>query len=265
MRLSAYVGGLGVLGPGLGNWPDTLAILAGHRAYEPSVTCVPAPGILPAAERRRTGRVVKLALSVALEATTRAGANPAELASVFCSSSGDGQICHEICEALALERREVSPTRFTNSVHNAAAGYWSIGTGATAASTVLCAHDASFAAGLLEALAQVMVDRVSVLLVGYDTEHPEPLHAKRPLPGAFGTALILTPDREPHSLARLEARLTDQAYDRLTDPALEALRATIPAARCLPLLRRLALGEAGCAVLEYLDASRAAVWVGPCI
>ena len=187
------------------------------------------------------------------------------MASVFSSSGGDGDNCHELCEALALERREISPTKFANSVHNAAAGYWSIATGAKLESNVLCAFDASFCAGLLEALTQVAVDCESVLLVAYDTEYPEPIHAKRPVPDAFGTALVLTPQREPVSVAHIEAILDDEPADTMSDPRLEALRRSIPAARSLPLLRRLAQGEPGHTVLEYLDESRILVRVHPCI
>ena len=42
------------------------------------------------------------------------------------------------------------------------------------------------------------------------------------------------------------------------------LRREIPAARSLPLLRLLAAGRPGRAVIEYLDVSRAAVQVEPC-
>src|SRR5712672_1002676 len=198
-----------------------------------AASVLPMPTILPAAERRRVGRVVTLALAIALEATSQAGENPAELASVFASSGGDGHNCHELCQALSLADREISPTRFANSVHNAAAGYWSIGTGAVAESNVLCAFDASFTAGLLEALTQVAVDQVPVLLVAYDSEYPQPLHAKRPIPDTFGVALVLTPHRRASSLARLDAALSDSACDRFADPALEALRSAFPAARSL--------------------------------
>ncbi len=264
MSLSAYVSGLGVLGPGLPNWTQAAVLLAGSTAYAPLPTVLPAPTLLAAAERRRTGRVVKLALAIALEATSQAGENPAELASVFSSSGGDGHNCHELCQALSLPGREISPTRFANSVHNAAAGYWSIATGAMAESNVLCAFDASFNAGLLEALTQVAVDNKAVLLVAYDSEYPQPLHAKRPLPDAFGVAIVLTPQQRDCSSARLDAMLTDEDYDRMTDPALEELRRSIPAARSLPLLRLLARGVAGRTVLEYLDVSRMAVRVEPC-
>jgi hypothetical protein len=264
MSLSAYVGGLGVLGPGLSNWPEAAAVLTGQQAYRAAATVLPMPTILPAAERRRTGRVVKLALAVALEATSQAGEDPSALASVFSSSGADGHNCHEICQALSLAGREISPTRFANSVHNAAAGYWSIATGAVAESNVLSAFDASFAAGLLEALAQITVDRVPVLLVAYDSEYPQPLHAKRPLPDVFGVAVVLTPQRSTSSLARVDATLTDLDFDRLADPSLEALRSAIPAARSLPLLRLLAARAGGRTILEYLDVSRLEVQIEPC-
>jgi hypothetical protein len=264
MTLSAYVDGIGVLGPGLSGWPNTAAILTGRYSYTGSPTVLPTPTTLPAAERRRTGRVVKVALGVAFEATAAAAADPTLLASVFSSSGADGHICHEICQALALPAREVSPTRFSNSVHNAASGYWSIATGAMTESNVLCAFDASFAAGLLDAMTQVKVDRCAVLLVAYDTEYPPPLHAKRPIPDAFGIAMVLSPDLTARSQARIEVALTDEPFATMTDPQLEALRASIPAARGLPLLEALALKKEGRINIEYLDVARAGVQVEPC-
>jgi beta-ketoacyl synthase-like protein len=264
MNIEAYVAGIGVLGPGLGSWTDTREVLAGRRAYAPAPTILPAPSILPATERRRTGRVVKVAIGVAIEAAAQAGVAAAELRSVFSSSGADGHNCHEICQALAQSAREISPTRFSNSVHNAAAGYWSIATGATQSSTVLCAFDGSFCAGLLEALTQVTVDQVRILLVAYDTEYPEPIRAIRPVPDAFGTAMVLTPRREPKSLARLRVHLVDEAPDTLAHPELEALRRSIPAARALPLLEPLAERTRTRTILEYLDVMSMAVEVEPC-
>jgi hypothetical protein len=265
MRLSAYIGGIGVLGPGLNNWPQAAAILAGKQPYLPLPTVLPAPVMLPPAERRRTGRVVKLSLAVALEATSNAGADPKQIPSVFSSSGSDGHICHEICQSLAQSPREVSPTRFSNSVHNVAAGYWSIATGSMTEANVLCAFDASFVAGLLEVLTQTAVDRQSVLLVAYDTEYPPPLHAKRPIPDALGVSMVLTPEKSASSIARIDLTLTDEPCDKMSDPTLETLRGAIPAARSLPLLRLLALGASGRAILDYLDVSRAAVQIESCV
>jgi hypothetical protein len=151
-------------------------------------------------------------------------------------------------------------------VHNAAAGYWSIATGAKRESNVLCAFDASFCAGLLEAVAQVVVDGESLLLVAYDTEYPEPIYSKRPVPDAFGAALVLTPDPGPNSVARIDVELGDERPDTMADSNLESLRLSIPAARCLPLLSRLARADAGRTVLEYLDTtSTVIVNVAPCV
>jgi len=92
---------------------------------------------------------------------------------------------------LASDDRLISPTRFHNSVHNVAAGYWGIATGAMSTSSVLSAFDASFGAGLLEALAQVVVDDTRTVLLACDTAYPEPLYSARPIPDAFGIALVL--------------------------------------------------------------------------
>jgi len=177
---------------------------------------------------------------------------------------GDGQNCHEICEVLATAERELSPTRFHNSVHNAPAGYWGIATGATAAANSLCAHDASFGAGLLEALCQVAVDHTPVLLIAYDASYPEPMRSVRPIPDAFGVALLLAPGANGPSLARLELAWSEAPADRMADAALESLRASIPAARSLPLLAQLARAVPGRVLIDYLDGACIALEVSAC-
>ena len=262
--LAANIESVGVLGPGLPDWPATSRGLSGAESWQPTATVLPPPLSLPSAERRRTGAVVRLTLAVGLEATGRAGIDPAGLPAVFSSSSGDGQNCHEICEVLASSERQLSPTRFHNSVHNAPAGYWGIATGATAAANSLCAHDASFGAGLLEALCQVVVERTPVLLIAYDTSYPEPMRSVRPIPDAFGVALLLAPAGGTASLAHIELNLTEAAANCMDDPELENLRKLIPAARSLPLLAQLARGAPGCVRIDYLDGARLALTVSTC-
>jgi hypothetical protein len=254
--LDACIESVGVLGPGLPDWPATARVLSGVSIWEPATTVLPPPVSLPSAERRRTGAVVRLTLAVGLEATQRAGIDPSGLPAVFSSSGADGENCHEICEALASAERQLSPTRFHNSVHNAPAGYWGIATGATAAANSLCAHDASFGAGLLEALCQVAVERTRVLLIAYDTSYPEPMRTVRPIPDAFGVALLLSPARAAASLPRIELTWSTASADRMDDAALEQLRGSIPAARSLPLLALLARGASGCVRIDYLDGAR---------
>ncbi|HNB46553.1 MAG TPA: beta-ketoacyl synthase chain length factor, partial [Burkholderiaceae bacterium] len=170
-----YVQGVGLVGPGLPGWAAAQPQLAGLQPHQPAASVVPAPMRLPPAERRRAGTAIKIAIAVADAACSASGLDAAELATVFTSSSGDGGNCHALCEMLASGDRLVSPTRFTNSVHNAAAGYWHIAVGSRAPSTSLCAFDGSWGAGLIEAAALVAASGRPVLLVASDAPYPEPL------------------------------------------------------------------------------------------
>lgn len=266
LSLTAQIRGIGLLGPGIDDWAGCVEVLTSATPYVSRATVLPVPAALPAAERRRTGGVVKLVLAIGFEAVSRSGMKASELATVFSSSGGDGNNCHEICLTLASEDRQISPTRFHNSVHNAASGYWSIAAAATPAANVLCAFDASFGAGLLEALTQVAVERTPVLLVAYDVGYPEPLRGVRPIPDAFGVAMVLEPvgPGSPPPLALITAELTDAPAGRMPDAQLEALRVAIPAARSLPLLAKLARRESGSVVIDYLETQRIALEVSEC-
>lgn len=253
IRLTAYIESVGLIGPGLNGWNEAREVLAGRAPYVAARTVIPAPASLPPAERRRTGAGVKLALAVGLEAAAASTRDPATLATVFAASGGDGQNCHVICETLASDDRQISPTRFHNSVHNAPAGYWSIATRAMAPSNVLCAYDGSFAAGLLESLCQVAVDGVPTLLLSFDTDYPAPMRDVRPIPDAFGVALVLAPEPGAHTLARIDAQLTDAPATVLAAAGIEEIRVNNPAARALPLLEALARQRAGSVVLDYLQ------------
>lgn len=266
--LLAYVDGIGLLGPGFDTWEQAVPFLTGVAPAVVARTRLPVPETLPPAERRRAGMAVKAALASGLQALRSAEISAADLATVFTSSGGDGVNCHEICAALATADRMISPTRFHNSVHNAPAGYWSISSGAMATSSVLCAYDGSFAAGLLEALAQVMTERRSVLLVAYDTDYPHPLHAVRPIPDTMGVGLVLSPQAGSRSICGLAvdagAAFTGRPAQVMADPVLEGIRASIPAARCLPLLRALAQARPQSVDIDYLDGMRCTVQVMAC-
>ncbi len=262
--LTAWIEGVGFLAPGLPDWPAARAALRGEVPYAAVPSVLPPPAILPPAERRRASRIVKLTLAIGLEAAAHAGTDASTLATVFTASGADGHNCHALCEQLASDDRQISPTRFHNSVHNAAAGYWGIATGAMAPCQVICAFDASFGAGLLDALAQVALERQPVLLIAYDGEYPEPLHAKRDTPDCAGVALLLSPARSARTLASIAVAATTDAAEPLADAGLETLRARIPAMRALPLLARLARGEAGPVCLDYLAPMQLVADLRPC-
>ncbi len=245
--LSVDILGIGLIGPGLADWAGGAALLREPALWQHAATTVPAPQRLPATERRRAGAVVKASIVVADEAVAAAGLDPALLATVFTSSTGEPANCHALCEALAAPGRLVSPTRFTNSVHNAPGGYWHIAVQGRQPSTSLSAFDGSFGAGLLEAAAQCVATGAPVLLVAADVPYPEPLHAKRPVSDVFGVALLLGPGSGLRLALQPEAPATPCGRARL-----DAVRRSIPAARALPLLQALAAARPATVVVEGL-------------
>lgn len=260
--MRAWLEGIGLIGPGLKGWRASRPVLAGMQPYNPEPVEVTASDWLPPAERRRTGTSVRLALGVGREACEHAQRAPRTLATVFTSSGGDGDNQHAICETLASDMRELSPTRFHNSVHNAPAGYWGVATGAMESSTTLCAYDWSFAAGLIEALAWVAVEQQAVVLVAYDTTYPEPLRTVRPVAAAFGVAFVLSPERTDRALATLDAQVTHTDAKYALPERLGELCKGVPAARSLPLLCALARAVPTDVAIDYLAGGSVRVAVG---
>ena len=262
--MRVYIEGIGVCGPGLDGWDNSRPILTGQQGYQWAEPRVPPSDLLPANERRRAVQTVKLALAVGSEAFAAAKRDPVETATVFASSGGDGATIHEILMVLASSEREISPTRFHNSVQNAPAGYWSIATGSRAASSSLSAHDDSFVAGLLEAVVQAVTSGAAIGLIAYDVPYPDPLSRVREIGSAFGVALVLSPLPTPAAFACLDVTLGPGAIAATTAPVeFEDLRRNTPAARCLPLLAALAYGSAADVTLSYLDDMALALHVAP--
>lgn len=265
--MQIYVDGIGVWAPGLAGWAASREILAGGKSYQAALLPRPSPAILPPTERRRSSNTILLAIQAAEEAIECAAANPQELATVFASSSGDLDIVHDLCTALALPERQVSPTRFHNSVHNAAAGYWSIASGSQRPSTSLSCHDFTFVAGLVESIAQIAAECQPVLLVVYDWPPPPPLHAKRPLSAAFSVGMMLSSQKSERSIAALRIETAISCANQtsiMSDAGMETLRCGNPAARALPLLVVIARHQPAIVTLDYLDGNCLQVGVTPC-
>lgn len=205
--LEARVEGIGFWAPGLPTWEAARGFVA-RGTLEEGAPRKPSPQLLAANERRRAPQTVAVALDVALAACASAGRDPQALPSVFASTHGDLAITDYMAATLADDPRSISPTRFHNSVHNAAAGYWTIGAASMAPATAISAGAASFAQGLLEALAQLHAGADAVLLVAYDIEASGPLGAMTPSEGLLGGALVLSRDSDG---IRLRARMGDGA------------------------------------------------------
>lgn len=188
--LLAHVQGIGFWASGLPGWDAARAFVRDGTRPE-AAPARPAPQLLAPNERRRAPETVAVALEAALAACHDAGADPATLPSVFASAHGEQAVTDYLCRSLASEPAALSPIRFHNSVHNAAAGYWTIGAGAHAPATALAAGPASFAQALLEALGRLACGDAAVLVVGYDGPGVEPLAQVAPSTGLLGGALVL--------------------------------------------------------------------------
>ena len=256
--------GIGFWAQGLETWPAARAVLRGDANAENSATGIvrPAPKILPPAERRRASASVAVALEVALEAVTRARVDPTSLQTVFASEYGDLAIVDYLCTTLADDPTALSPIKFHNSVHNAAAGYWAIATGCMASATALSAGRESFAAGLLEAATQAVADRTPVLLVACDTPAAGALAEVALNTQLIGAALVLSPFTSDDALARLTL-----AFDARRVPVPTLRRHTLvtlaqssASALALPLFE--ALAEERSTTLAYPLGATCALEIG---
>jgi len=200
----------GVLAPGLRDWESARAVLGGERDYLAAALDVPLPACLAPAERRRSSPTVRLAIAVAEQALGQTALRPENMAMVFSSYEAAGQITHQLCEVLAGSR-EVSPTQFHNSVHNAPSGYYSIAMNARLAASSVCRGEWSFAAGLLNAAAQVVADQVPVLYVCYDSPLPPPMCEVMPVLESTAIALVLVPADKAGLLGRWEMSIDTQS------------------------------------------------------
>lgn len=243
-RLEAKIEGIGFWTRGLPSWPAAREF-ASSGAQPTDAPARPSPQLLPANERRRAPETVAIALEVAMAACEAAARDPASLPSVFASTHGELAITDYMCTTLAADPRALSPTRFHNSVHNAAAGYWTIGTGAMQPANAISAYTASFAQGLIEALTQLHDDADAVLLVAYDGQSAGPLAKMAPSEGLLGGALVLSRDGAgPH----LSARLVPVSTREPATGPLARFASANAMAPMLPLFDVLAHG-AGTAVL----------------
>jgi len=240
--LTVFVEGVGLWSPQLADFAALRQQLAGQAITPPPPR--PAAATLPPNERRRAPESVLLAVEVAGQAVAMSGHEAAGLACVFASSHGDQAITDYMCATLANAPAELSPTRFHNSVHNAAVGYWTIATGCHAPSTAVAAQRASFGAGLLEAASQALATQSPVLLVCSDIAGRGLLAELTRCRQPFGSALVISPVAGARTLARLRMTLVPTRPASALPEPLDDWRRANPSAEGLPLLAALA-GDGG--------------------
>lgn len=262
MDLRVAIEGIGLWAPGVPDWPAAAALLRGGSEF--SIASRPAPTMLPPAERRRAPETVLLAVQAAAEACAAAQCDPASLPCVFASSQGDLAVTDAMCTTLATAPLELSPTKFHNSVHNAAAGYWTIAAECRRPSTALSAARDSVGAGLLEAVVQSTEAGESVLLVCYDSAASSGALAEvAPHAASFAVAFVLGLPRAGMPTLRVTAAQADTPIDTLHHSRFTARVTSNPSAAALPLLDRLANRLTGRVCIAAGPAFRLALEVTP--
>lgn len=245
------VAGVAFWAPRLPGWEIASAVMRGESPAPEATLARPVPALLAPTERRRAPDTVAVALEVASKACAAAGYAPADLPSVFASTHGDIAISDYMCATLVGTPTLISPIKFHNSVHNAAAGYWSIGAHSRAPYTAISAYQHTFGTGLLEAAAQVACEGKPVLLVAFDIEAKGALATVMPSRGVVGAAVVLAPVGSGKGVPlTLQVGAGDAApITPANSPAAEYI-AQNALAPCLPFFELLARGRAAEATLS---------------
>lgn len=152
----------------------------------------PAVDFLPALQRRRLGRLARMAFAVATPLAEGYGPLPL----VYASRHGDMPRTHALL--LDLARGEpLSPTHFSLSVHNAFIGLWSILRGDTSEMTALAAEGDGLEHAVTEAALLLAEGAPAVLLV--IAEDAPPAFYRDwidDVPGPYAVGLLLTPGHD---------------------------------------------------------------------
>lgn len=236
-RLSFNILGVGAWGPRFRNWQDLQALMAGKQLEDDGAKG-PKPSVIPANERRRAPLPVRLAVESSSQACQQAGLQASDLASVFVSGLGDTQLTDYMCKVLAGENKSLSPTKFHNSVHNAAAGYWTISTDCMQAANSVAGFNESVSLTLMEALVQANAEQRPMLLTFYDAPSSPILKELLENEQPFAVSIIVSPSANADFSASVQE--TTASWPTLSLPEdLQACYEHNPCAKILPVLELL--------------------------
>lgn len=195
--------------------------------------------LLPASLRRRTSVATRTAFAAAERACRMADVEPAQLPAIFTSSVGEIDVTDKLCSDIARNNYPLSPTRFHNSVHNTASGYWSIAVGSGQPAMAMAGYQDGFALGLLEAWCQLQCGADRLLLVCFE-ERPSELLL--PGHGWFGGAAAFVLSGEAGESHAPTLTMPSGAPERGSEPPFAAAS---PVASALALLGSIRSGETG--------------------
>ena len=234
--------GIGAWGSSFENWAQLKQLLNGEQ-LEAHGLKGPKPDVIPANERRRAPLPVRLAVESSWQAVQASSYDPKDLSSVFVSGLGDTQLTDYMCKVLAGENKALSPTKFHNSVHNAAAGYWTISTGCMQAANSVAGFDESVSLTLLEALIQADAEQRPILITFYDAPSSQILKELLKNEQSFSVSMVILPSALSNNKAGFSMLVEQQACswpETNWSDELNDCYQTNPVAKILPLLSLLA-------------------------
>lgn len=242
--LACKVIACGAWGPGFGNYPALIErFVDASGAIVATTIGGPKPEVIPANERRRAPLSVRLAVESSLQATQTAGIDPKELSCVFVSGFGDTQLTDYMCKVLATNTKQLSPTKFHNSVHNAAAGYWTISTGCERSANSLAGFQESVPLALMEAVVQCCHEATPVLITIYDTPVSDVLKDVLGNGSSFSFSMIIAPEdgQFPGQPMTIEVLPEEKSWPKLDtlQSQLQDIYSRSPAGRVLAIVEKL--------------------------
>ncbi|RRV09401.1 3-oxoacyl-ACP synthase [Pseudomonas sp. v388] len=167
----------------------------------------PDVSFLPAMQRRRLGRMARMAFAVGWPLAE----GFARLPMVFVSRHGETPRTFDILRELAANE-PLSPTQFSLSVHNAVIGLWSIMRGETSEMTAIAASGDGLEHGVLEA-ATLLAEGVPAVLLVVTEEQPPQAYAKwiDDVPFPYAVGLLLTPGDDWHLALNADTQTSERS------------------------------------------------------
>lgn len=230
--------GFGAWGADFTDWPGLQTLLKTGVSQQDGGRG-PKPQIIPANERRRAPLPVRLAIESSWQAVQQSGLPAKDVASVFVSGLGDTQLTDYMCKVLAGENKQLSPTKFHNSVHNAAAGYWTISTQCMQAASAIAGMRESASLCLLEGIMQCTQEDRPVLLTFYDAPASPVLMKLFANQQPFAFSMVIVPENFSANGMRMKVDVLSEPSDWPELSVCDSLQHCYqhnPAARILALL-----------------------------
>lgn len=167
MQINFSIKNWAAFAPGLENQEDWRLWALNKKDISKDFTALPNIDFIPPMQRRRLSQLTKMALKTAFDCNQ----NQSNVESVFASRFGEWNQSVKILESIA-KKEEISPAAFSLSVHNSAAGIYSIINHNKLPYSSISANEMTFQAALIEALAKLQNQENILLVIGEEMIPP---------------------------------------------------------------------------------------------